>query len=458
MFGPSVFQTLLTYDKDLNFVGELAEKWEVLDDYKTFRFFLRKGVQFHHNYGEMKASDVAFTFERMKDPEVKATYTGPALGVNNMAEIIPEDDYILKIVLKEKDINFLYKVAGWYGYVISEKAVKEMGDSGFALNPIGTGPYAFDKGIPGEKTEVVKHENYWGNKAKIDRIIFHIISEPATLFNAFESGEIDFMPIVDTQKLLEYKAQPDKYYIDSTPGRQLLYVGMNYQDKNFKNKKVREALTYAIDRDDIIQNYFMGLEKPAKGVLPELTKYSVNDKWNPEYNPQKAKALLEEAGYPDGFKTEFYCPNDQISMGPATLVQAYLSQSRIDAELKAVDFGVFIDTVRNGKAPIWLLYDSTGILPDETLRRYTSSQIPGSNWCCLNDPVYDKLVEAALTVQNEEDKKEAYEKAQLRLIDQCILYPLCTYTQHSVMHKKVKGFKLEGDLATSFENVYIEEQ
>lgn len=457
IFGPSVFQTLLTYDKNLNFVGELAEKWEVEDDFKTFRFFLRKGVQFHRDYGEMKASDIVFTFERMMDPEVKATSVGPAIGIENFNEIIAEDDYTVKITLKNKDINFLHKMANWYGYVVSEKAVKEMGNNVFALKPVGTGPYAFDKGVAGERTEVIKHDKYWGDKAKIDRIVFHIISEPATLFNAFEAGEIDFFAITDTQKLLEYKADPDKYYVDSIPGRQLLYVGMNYQDKHFKDKKIREALTYAIDRDEIIKNYFMDLEKPAKGVIPTLTKYSINDKWNPVYDPEKTKALLAEAGYPDGIETEFYCPNDHLSMGPATLVQSYLAQAGIKASLKTVDFGVFLDTVRNGKAPIWLLYDSTGILPDETLRRYTSAKIPGSNWCSFNDPEYDRLVEQALAAQTEETKKEFSERAQLRLLEQGILYPLSTYTQHSVMHKKVKGFSLGGDLATSFEHVYIEE-
>ncbi len=457
MFGPSVFETLLTYDSDLNFVGELAEDWKVEDDFKTFIFNLRKGVQFHHGYGEMKAEDVVFTFNRFADPEVKATSIAPAIGVDNFESITAEDDYTVKIVLKSKDINFLYKMAAWYGYIVSGKAVTEMGNDDFAKNPVGTGPYAFDKGSANERTEVVKHDTYWGEKGKLDRIVFHIIPEPATLFNAFEAGEVDFFSITDTQKLLQYKGQPDKYTIDSVPGRQVLYVGMNYQDKNFKNAKVREALTYAINRDEILADYFMGLEKAPQGFIPFLTKYSVNDYYNPVFDVEKAKSLLAEAGYPDGVETEFYCPNDALSIGPATLVQSYLTQAGIKAELKAVDFGVFLDTVRNGNAPIWLLYDSTGVLPDETLRRYTSEKIPGSNWCSFNDAQYDDYVAKALSAQDDASKKQYSELAQKRLMDENILYNLSTYTQHSVMHKKVKGFKLSGTLATTFKNVYIEE-
>lgn len=456
-FGPNVFQNLLTYDDDLNFVGSLAEQWETSDDNLTYRFFLRKGVQFHYDYGEMKASDVVFSFERLNDPELNASYIISAVELDNIAEITAEDDYTIKITLKEEDITFLYKIAGWYVYIVSEKAVKELGNDGFAMKPVGTGPFQFDKGTPAEKTEVVRHEKYWGDKAIVDRLVFHIITEPATLFSAFETGEIDLMSgLTDMDKLLEYRANPDKYYIDSTPSRQLLYVGLNYQDKYFSDQKVRDAFSYAIDRDEIIRDFYMGLEQPAGGFIPEMTKYAVTDYWHPVYDLEKAKELLKEAGYPNGIETEFYCPDDHLSMGPATVVQSYLTQAGIKAALKAVDFGIYIDAVRNGTAPIWLLYNSTGVLPDETLKRYTSAFIPGNNWCSFNDPEYDKLVAEAIGAKTEDAKREASIKAQERLLDAGILYSICTYTEHTAMQSNIKGFKLGKNLVNYYDRVYIE--
>lgn len=458
LFGPSVFENLMAYGKDLNFIGRLAENWENDEDFKTFRFFLHKGVQFHHGYGELKASDVVFSFKRAEDPDLNAAYVYDMLGIENIESIEAEDDYTVKISLKSKDHNFYHKLATWYGYIVSEKAVEDMGKEGFALKPVGTGPFAFDKGTPNERTEVVRFDDYWGEKAKLDRVVFQILAEHATIINAFESGEVDFLcEFSDTDKLLQYKEDTGKYYVDSVPSRNHLYVGMNFKDKHFKNKKVREALTYAIDRDEMIKNHFMSLEKPAPGIIPAATKYSVTDKWNPVYDPDKTKSLLAEAGYANGFDTEFYCPNDLLSMGPATLVQSYLVQAGINANLKTVDFGVFLDTVRAGKAPIWLLYDSTGVLPDEIVRRYMSEYAPGRNWCMFTDPEYDKLAKVALEADNEEMEEEYFIKAQVRLTEQTILYSLCTYTEHSVMHSRVKNFALQPNFMLRFDKVDVED-
>ncbi|WP_273702413.1 ABC transporter substrate-binding protein [Tepidanaerobacter syntrophicus] len=455
-FGPNVFETLLAYDNDLNPSPKLAEKWEMSSDGLTYRFFLKKGVQFHKNYGEMKASDVVFTIERMKDPAVKATANGPSLGIDNMKEVTAEDDYTVKIVLKKEDPIFLYRFCEAYCYVISEKAVKEMGLEDFAKHPIGTGPFEFDKGIGGEKTEIVKNDKYWGEKAKLDRIIFNIISEPSILFNAFESGEIDFTSLSDSNKIVEYKNKPN-FIVHAVPTRYTGNLGMNTQIKPFDDIKVRQAVACAINREEIVNNYFLGLEKAPDSIIPPGAKYAVKDNFKPEFNPEKAKKLLAEAGYPNGFETEIYCPNDQISMGPTTLIQSYLSQVGINAVSKTVDFGVFLSTARAGKAPLWYLCDGPEVIPDAWFERFTSSKAPGSNWSCFKDIEYDDYVKQALQARNENDKAKFYALAQQRLVEQLPFIPINTSGAFYAMNKKIKGFEIKPNLIFTYEKIYIEE-
>lgn len=455
-FGPNVFETLLEYDRDLNVAGKLAEKWDVSDDRLTYTFTLRKGVQFHHDYGEMKASDVVYTIGRMRDPEVKATTNGPALGINNMKEIVEVDDYTVKIVLAKEDPLFLYKFCESYCYVISEKAVKEMGLEGFSMKPVGTGPFAFDKGTAGERTEVIRHEKYWGEQPKLDRIVFNIISEPATLFNAFESGEIDFAGINEASKILEYKNNPN-FAVHNVPTRYDGNLGMNVQIKPFDNIKIRQSIAYAINREEIAKDYFLGLEKAPSSIIPKGAKYVIDGNLNPEFNPEKTKQMLAEAGYPDGFETDLYCPNDHISIGPATLIQSYLSQVGIKANLKAVDFGVFLNTVREGNAPLWYLCDGPEVIPDAWFERFTSAFAPGRNWCCFKDAEYDGYVKQALEAKDEKTKAEFYELAQKRLLEQFPLYPINTSGAFYVMNKKVKGFEIKPNLIFSYEKLYLEE-
>lgn len=454
VFGTSVFETLLVYNDSLMPSANLALGWEVSDDNLTYHFFLRKGVQFHHGYGEMTADDVVYTIERMKDPDLAATQNATALGIDNLAEIVAEDDYTVRFTLVKEDPIFLYKFAEPYAYVISKKAVEEMGDAGFAMKPIGTGPFAFDKGTPGVRTEIVKHEDYWGIIPQIDRITFTIITEPATLFNAFEVGEIDFMGVTEGSKLVQYKNDP-KYTVHTIPSRYDGNFGMNNAISPFDNILVRKAVSHAIDRQEIADDFFLGLEVPPNSIMPTGAKYIVKDNFHPVFDPVKAKELLAEAGHPDGFETKIFCPNDEISIGPSTLIQSYLSQVGINATLNAVDFGVFLDTVRGGNAPLWYLCDGPEIIPDAWLERFTSAKAPGNNWVMFRDALYDEYVEKGLNATTEEEKAEAFALAQARFLEQFPLFPIHTSGAHYVMNNKVKGFKVRPNLLFSYEPLYI---
>lgn len=454
--GVSVYESLLQYDENQEAVGRLAENYEVSDDQLAYTFHLRKGVQFHHDYGEMTSEDVKFSVERLADPALNATSNYTNIGYENIASIETPDAYTVVFKLREPDVFFTDKMCNNYGFIVSKKAVEEMGLDNFSKLGVGTGPFEFcEGGVIGEKYAVQRFEKYWGEKAKTGRIEVLTIPDDTTLTNAFESGEIDMFDCSDIDLLLKYKSDP-KYTVVDSVDKSLLNIGLNAQVEPLNNPKVREAIFCAIDDDMLVNDYFKGLEKKATGVLPAFTKYSVQDYWKPAYDLEKAKKLLAEAGYPNGFSLDYYTVNDTLSLGPATLVEYFLTQLGIDVNFQAVSIGVFKEKVMSGTAPVWSYWNMAKFTPDTTLIKYTSENFPDTNWIGLKDPAYDKAVQSALAENDLDKRADYYAQAQKILMDSNSLYPATTYTCHTCMHADIKGFSRDGLLRTTLEQLYIE--
>ena len=448
--SPEIFETLIRLATDGSYTPLLAESWEIAADGLTYTFNLRQGARFHHGYGEMTSSDVKFTFERNADEAVGSIHFDD-LNMSNLAAIETPDDYTVIFKLYKPDADFLTRCTMYSSIIVSEAAFADKGLDGSALFPIGTGPFQFDKGTPGNQTECVKFDGYWGEPAKIDRIINTIISDTNTNYSAFENGELDAIFVYYLDKVNEYMAAG--YRELYMPTRQILYVGVNMQMTPFDNEKVREAFFAAIDPQYYLNELFYGTETFTGGYIPPTSKYALTDYMKYNYDPIKAKSLLEEAGYADGAKITLWSVNDDISPAPALVTQSQLQDAGFTVELQLVDFGVFISKVRGGEAGMWLLYNSTPPTADETINRYTSSFYPGSNWIGLQDKTYDDLVAQGLAADTEAEKAGYFEAAQKRLIDLNILYPISTYGYNMIMQPSISGVEIYGDNTLSFRNV-----
>ncbi|MGI6684936.1 MAG: ABC transporter substrate-binding protein [Bacillota bacterium] len=429
-----VYEGLVAFDPDKNIIPRLATDWKISDDYLQYTFTLRKGVKFHKNYGEMKASDVVFTFQRMKDMGADST-AGKEFGIDNI-EVKALDDYTVQFTFKKPDPAFLTRMAQWCGFIVSEKAVTELGND-YERNPIGTGPFELVKAEAQQVEEGMRFKDYWGTPPDLDRVVCYYITDGNTMFNAFDSGELDMIYSVDDMKNLEYSKRDD-VWIKEFPSPQIRVLSMNCNFKPLDDIRVRQAIFYAINRDDFINNFLQGMQTATSAIVPEGDKYVLKDNFKTEYSPEKAKELLKEAGYPNGFEIVLGVPNDE-SKNVAVVLQDYLAQVGIKVDVQALEFAGWMDKARAGQWPMWYLGRTSNVLPDTFMKFFMTDFIGKSNFSAYSNPEFDKLCNRAFTEMDEAKRTEAYYEAQRYLKDQYVVYPFYTLTKRAICKKSVSG-------------------
>jgi peptide/nickel transport system substrate-binding protein len=345
---------------------DLAESWTVSDDGLVWTFKLRKGVKFHHDFGEFTAEDVKFSFER----QIKRTKG--MLFANNLApikEITVVDPYTVQITLKQYDPVFPLRMVGYQqGYIISKKAVEKYGEQ-FGWNAVGTGPFYFDKHLPREKIILKANKDYYFGRPQIDEVHWFDVPEDATKLIGLEKGTFDVLypesVTADVQaQVLGMGAVLDK----RGPGSQERFY-INYTKPPFDDIRVRQAFMHAIDRQAIKDTLYPGaLAKLAPSPLPP-GYFGHMPVEMPEYNPDKAKKLLAEAGYPDGFTIKDYFISKSFFYPKVmTLVQEQLKKVGINVELQLVEHPTYHENIRKNLNP-FVLYGGTRTKKPQTRRR-----------------------------------------------------------------------------------------
>ncbi|MFH1888790.1 MAG: ABC transporter substrate-binding protein, partial [Candidatus Omnitrophota bacterium] len=244
-----VFNGLVKYDKDLNIAGDLAESWDIEDEGLTIVFHLRKNVSWHDG-APFTAEDVEFTYQKLIDPDVRTPYSGDFERVRSL-EVI--DKYTVKVTYKEP---FAPGLSSW-GMPIIPKHLLEKEDlhnTRFSRDPVGTGPYKFKSWLPQEKIELISNHEYFEHRPYIDRYIYRIIPDSATIFLELQTQGVDYTGLSP----LQYTRQTDTPFFKKhyqkfrLPSFGYTYLGYNLNNTKFQDKRVRQALNYAVDKDEII--------------------------------------------------------------------------------------------------------------------------------------------------------------------------------------------------------------
>jgi peptide/nickel transport system substrate-binding protein len=322
---------------------QLAERWEVSSDGLTYTFFLRKNVKFHDG-ASFDANAVKATFDRLLNPKTRSPQRG-VVGHTLIEEVKVVDQYTVTFKLKQPFAPFLRGLASTHSAIVSPLALQKYGTDLIEV-PAGTGPFKFVSWKRGESLVLERFDDYWGEKATVKRVVIRFMPEAGTREAALLAGDVDVAVLPPASDLPKLTADPAvKVY--TPPTQRIIFIALNTQWGPLKDARVRQALNYAVDKQAIVEKVVFGLATPAVAPLPEFLIKNTRIGFY-EYNPQKAKQLLAEAGYPNGFKMTIihpvgrYIQDKQI----AEAVQSYLRDVGVEVELKTTDWPTFVQLVR----------------------------------------------------------------------------------------------------------------
>ncbi len=413
-----VFNGLLKYDKDLILVGDLAESWEIKKGEKPeITFLLRKNVYWHDGQ-EFTAEDVKFTYDTIMDEKTNTVRRSDYELVEG-CEVLGK--YAIRITYKEP---FSPGLETWGIGIIPKHLLKDrdINTDKFNRNPIGTGPFKFVEWVSDEKIVLEANDQYFEGRPYIDEIIYRIIPETSLSEIELLTGGIDYYGVNPHQ----YKriSKNPKLKVFRQPSFAYTYIGYNLKNDLFKDRRVRKALTHAIDRDEIVKFVLYGLGTITTGPYPNHMWY-----YNPElepfpYSPERARSLLEEAGWRDSdadgildkggrpFRfTLITNSGNDVRKDVGVLVQRHLREIGIDVDIELYEWSVFLTDFINPKHfDACILGWSMGIDPD-AYQIWHSSQIEaGFNFISYSNQEVDKLLVAGRREYDREKRKEIYHR------------------------------------------------
>jgi peptide/nickel transport system substrate-binding protein len=419
-----VYNGLIRYDKNMRFEGDLAESWEISDDGREITFHLRKGVRWHD--GEpFTSADVLFTYKLMIDPETPTAY---AERYKQVEEAMAPDAYTFKVRYAEPLAPAL---VSWAMGICPEHLLKDedISTSELARNPVGTGPFRFVKWDPGEQIVLERNEDYFEGAPYIKRIVYRIVPDTTTMFLELQSGGLDYMGLTPLQYARQtespaFKRRFNKYRY---PAFAYTYLGYNLRKPMFQDRRVRQAISYAIDKQEIVDGVLLGLGQPATGPYkpgswpynPEVQRYP--------YAPDKARALLDAAGWKDrdgdgvrdkdgqalAFTILTNQGNDQrIKAGE--IIQRRLQEVGIEVKLRVIEWASFLkEFIYTGRFDATILGWTIPVDPDGYNIWHSSKTGPRElNFIGYSNPEVDRLLEQGRRVLGVEKRRPVYHRLQ----------------------------------------------
>ncbi|WP_219418952.1 ABC transporter substrate-binding protein [Pseudonocardia nigra] len=434
----NIFEGLVKYELGgVNVVPCLATEWSTDDAGTTWTFQLRQGVQFHKDFGELTSRDVVFSLERLLDP---ALASPNASLLSSLESVRAEGDYTVVLELTTPDPALTDKLASSYTGIVSEKAVTEKG-AGFPRDPVGTGPYQFERWTPGQETVLTAFGGYWDGKPALGQVSYKAIPDVTTRNNAFAADEIDMIQVTDPDILARYEGNPD-IEISSVPGLITRFFGMKTDVAPFDDPRVRKAVTLAIDRDAMLDGLFKGISTPATGILSPATNYASENLLDYRYDPAEATRLMGEAGYAGGVDVTFTVPNIDRFTRPATVIQQDLAKIGVRVEIRVMEAQSMLAALKSPEGlQMFILSRGQEPAPDRVLATWFSTDgIPENNWARISDPEVDQWLAEATATLDEATRADLFGKVQQRIAEGNAYY----YIDHEdflfATHSRVKGF------------------
>ncbi|MGL6115893.1 glutathione ABC transporter substrate-binding protein [Cetobacterium sp. SF1] len=408
----TMYEGLLSYNKDMTLKPVLAESYDISKDGLTYTFKLKKGIKFQDGT-PLNAEAVKFNFDRVMDEKNNLRRRRNFVAVDKV-EAVGENE--VKIILKEPFAPMLNRIASLK--IISPSALKKYGAQGIITNPVGTGPYSYVEWVQGDKLIVQRNDNYWGEKPSVDKVIFKPVMENGARIAMLQTGEADFIYPMPTEQVKRVQGNKD---IEVVKGFSTItrYVTLNTNKDIFSNKKVRQAINYAINKKAyggvVRSGYLVPLTSPVSSAL----EYHVDLKPY-DYNIKKAKELMKEAGYENGFKATIWGSNNTEDMKGMQFIHQQLGQIGIDVEVMPMEEGTLSNSIYSVQKPedatinMWYVNWSSFDIDGAMKNLFHSKFAPpvSANTAYYNNPKVDKLLEEGAKEVDTEKRAQMYKELQ----------------------------------------------
>jgi peptide/nickel transport system substrate-binding protein len=440
----NVYDTLVQPDINLDFEPALATEWEVSDDQLTWTFTLREGVTFHDG-SEFTADDVVFSYNRIMSEELANAYR-----FTTVEEVRAADDLTVEIVVSQPTPNLLANIGAFKGMAI----VPSEFDDAMASEPIGTGPFSFDSFNEGQSIELSANPDYWGEGPFVDGVTFQFVSEPTVALTNLQGGQAHWTDNIPPQQI-ESLSGDDSLVLETVPSNDYWYFAANYDREPFDIPEVRQALAYAIDRDEITEAAKFGAATPNQTAIPEGSVFH-SDYAPYSHDPDRARELLDDAGVTD-LELEIMVTDEfPETVQAAQVMESQLGEVGITANIRTLDFSGWLDEQGEGNFDLFILGWLGNIDPDDFYYAQHHSS-GGFNFHGYNNDDVDVLLDDAREETEADARKALYDEAVQHIVDDASYVYLYNPDVVQAWVPAVEGYEARGDRAIRFENVRLSE-
>lgn len=434
---------LVDVDTGLEVHGVLAEDWEIPDD-TTVVFNIREGVEWH-NGEPFTAHDMVYSFERLYMDDFPGLYTDELSAVN---EVIADDDYTVRYELDRPYAPLFIYLApqGRAGLPVNQTVAEEHGQEQYcdsAESAIGNGAFELVDWQPREKLTFEANDDYWGDGPIVDTVEVHLIENDNALVNALITDEVDLAPEVPSTQLEVLEAEPEVDVITELTGN-YHYIAFNMQEEPFTDQRVRQAIGKAIDRERIVDDVFQGYAVPNGYPLSPAFEWAYPGEpgeGGQQYDPERARELLAEAGYPDGFEvTMLVTTVSPWRSAGEWLAQELREELNIDLEVELLEWATFREHTASEpfEFEMFNLQWVGDIDPDQHVRMFHSESAVNRQY--MDNPDVDELIDAQRSELNEEARGEIIKELMEELADYANYAPFATQERAFGIRDGVENF------------------
>lgn len=423
-----VYENLVQFDEDNELVGQLADSWEVSDDSLTYTFHLHEGIKFHDGT-DFNSAAVKANYDRVvnKDNNLRQRRTFIVTNDDDsesprVESIETPDDHTVVFKLTAVWSPFINKLTQFC--MISPAALEQYGND-IMYHPCGTGPYVFKEWVEGDHTTMTTNPDYWGEKPSVDSITIKEVPEAGSRTAMLQTGEADMVYPMPADQIEAVKGNDD-VSVNTADSNIMRYVTLNMNVPELSDVKVRQAMNYAIDQDAYITLMYSGYGKPATSIVPSIIN-GYEEQTPYTYDLDKAKKLMKEAGYEDGFKLTLWGDNSTQEIKGMTFIKQQLEQIGITVDVMPMDPATVNDKIyvplEDADINMWYVnWSASDLTMDGSVRAllYSKMAPPASaNTAYYNNADFDKALDDGLHTADLDEQAKVYSTAQKLAWEDC---------------------------------------